>query len=187
MLPRVDCPICHTTLGANFAVMKFTKSACRKSTKREFAKKKKKHEYIILAVRFRRFNIASKQSVFLCLANQGRIQKFQKGRGGSRILERGGRNLTFQCRFPSFSYKSLTNIPPKGGGAAARPAPPLNPRLLIVYRREILILTGLPHIRGTPLRFETRCEPLTWPPIQSRGVFGTHNRLCCDSCPYSPD
>ena len=50
------------------------------------------------------------------------------GGAGSRILERGGRNLTFQCRFPSFSYKSLTNIPPKGG-ALARPAPPLNPRL----------------------------------------------------------
>ena len=59
---------------------------------------------------------------------QGWILKFQKGGAGSRILERGGRNLTFQCRFPSFSYKSLTNIPPKGG-ALARPAPPLNPRL----------------------------------------------------------
>ena len=47
---------------------------------------------------------------------QGQIQKFQKGGAGSRILERGGRNWTFQCRFPSFSYKSLTNIPPKGGG-----------------------------------------------------------------------
>ena len=60
---------------------------------------------------------------------QGWILKFQKGGAGSRILEReGGRNLTFQCRFPSFSYKSLANIPPKGG-TLARPAPPLNPRL----------------------------------------------------------
>ena len=50
-------------------------------------------------------------------------------RGGRKPNSRkGGRNLTFQCRFPSFSYKSLTNIPPKGG-ALARPAPPLNPRL----------------------------------------------------------
>ena len=56
------------------------------------------------------------------------IQKFQKGGAGSQILERGVQNLTFQCRFPSF-YKSLTNTPPKGG-ATARPAPPLNPRLL---------------------------------------------------------
>ena len=35
---------------------------------------------------------------------------------GSQILERGGWNATFQCRFQSFCYKSLTNIPPKGGG-----------------------------------------------------------------------
>ena len=53
-------------------------------------------------------------------------------RGGRKPNSRkGGRNLTFQCRFPSFSYKSLTNIPPKnggggggGGGGAARPAAP---------------------------------------------------------------
>ena len=69
---------------------------------------------------------------------QGQIQKFQKGGAGSRILERGGRNWTFQCRFPSFSYKSLTNIPPKGG-AAARPAPPLNPRLTAVHGNLIAV------------------------------------------------
>ena len=45
-----------------------------------------------------------------------------------KISERGGRNVTFQCHFQSFSYKSLTNTPPKGG-AVARPAPPLNLRL----------------------------------------------------------
>ena len=61
-------------------------------------------------------------------SGQGRIQKFRKGVAGSQILERGGgRNSTFQCCFQSFSYKSLTNIPPKGK-ATARPAPPLNPR-----------------------------------------------------------
>ena len=69
-------------------------------------------------------------TVHSCI-HQGRIQKFQKGGAGSRILERRGWNLTFQCRFPSFSYKSLTNIPPKGG-AAACPAPPLNPRLFTI-------------------------------------------------------
>ena len=53
----------------------------------------------------------------------------ERGGDGSQILERGGQNLSFQCRFPSFSYKSLTNIPPKEG-AAARPAPPLNLRLI---------------------------------------------------------
>ena len=36
------------------------------------------------------------------------------------ISERGGRNATFQCHFQAFSYKSLTNTPPKGG-AVARP------------------------------------------------------------------
>ena len=51
----------------------------------------------------------------------GRKPNPRKGGGGSR-------NSTFQCGFQSFSYKSLTNIPTKGG-AAARPAPPLNPRL----------------------------------------------------------
>ena len=62
---------------------------------------------------------------------QGWILKFQKGGAGSRILEReGGRNLTFQCRFPSFSYKSLTNIPPKGGGPGpSGPSPKSAPRL----------------------------------------------------------
>ena len=64
---------------------------------------------------------------------RGGSRNFRRGGGGggSRILERGGRNLTFQYRFLSFSYKFLTNIPPKGGGGegAARPAPPLNPRL----------------------------------------------------------
>ena len=72
----------------------------------------------------------------------GRIQKFQKGGGGggSQILEGGGgRNSTFQCSFQSFSYKSLTNIPPKGG-PAARPAPPLNPRLTEVDNICCLIL-----------------------------------------------
>ena len=59
---------------------------------------------------------------------QGWVQKFQKGGAGSQTLERGGQNLTFQCSFQSFSYKSPTNIPAKGG-AAARLAPPLNPHL----------------------------------------------------------
>ena len=70
--------------------------------------------------------------------DQGRIQKFQKG-GAPKPNSRkgGGRNLTFQCGFQSFSYKSLTNIPAKGG-AAARPAPPLNPRLPMDYLRNII-------------------------------------------------
>ena len=72
--------------------------------------------------------LRSKQCLNM-LVNQGRIQKFQKGGAGSQILERGGgRKSFFQCGFQSFSYKSLTNIPAKGG-ATARPAPPLNPRL----------------------------------------------------------
>ena len=55
---------------------------------------------------------------------QERIQKFQKGGAGSQILERGGgRNSTFQCGFQSFSYKSLTNIPAKGGPRPVRPLP----------------------------------------------------------------
>ena len=58
--------------------------------------------------------------------SQGWIQKFQKGGTGSQILERGCWNVTFQCCFQSFSYKSLTNIPPKGGGHGPPPAPPLN-------------------------------------------------------------
>ena len=62
--------------------------------------------------------------------HQGRIQKFQEGGSGSQILERGGQKSTFQCGFQSFSYKSVTIIPPKGG-AAACPAPPLNPCLYI--------------------------------------------------------
>ena len=66
---------------------------------------------------------------------QGRIQKFQKWGAGSQILERGGRNLTFQCGFQPFSYKSLTNIPAKGE-AAARPAPPLNPRLVSILKMQ---------------------------------------------------
>ena len=56
-------------------------------------------------------------------STQGRIQKFQKGGAGSQILERAGRNLTFQCGFQSFSYKSLTNIPAKGGATARPPSP----------------------------------------------------------------
>ena len=53
-------------------------------------------------------------------------------RGGRKPNSRkgGGRNLTFQCRFPSFSYKSLTNIPPKGGGPGpSGPSPKSAPRL----------------------------------------------------------
>ena len=47
---------------------------------------------------------------------------------------RGGRNLTFQCRFPSFSYKSLTNIPPKrrgrgGGRGPTGPSPKSAPEV----------------------------------------------------------
>ena len=42
---------------------------------------------------------------------------------GSQILEKGGRNSTFQCSFQSFSYKFLTNIPPKGGGGRAPSGP----------------------------------------------------------------
>ena len=59
---------------------------------------------------------------------RGRFRNFRKGGGGgSRILERGGRDLTFQCRLPSFSYKSLTNIPPKGGGGGGGGARPVGP------------------------------------------------------------
>ena len=56
-------------------------------------------------------------------------------RGGGRRPNSGkggGQNATFQCRFQSFSYKSLRNIPPKGG-TAARPAPPLNPRMVLKH------------------------------------------------------
>ena len=53
----------------------------------------------------------------------------ERGGGGRKPNSRkGSQNSTFQCSFQSFSYKSLTNIPPKGG-AVARPAPPLNPHL----------------------------------------------------------
>ena len=46
------------------------------------------------------------------------------GGGGSQILERGGGwNSTFQCGFQSFSYKSLTNIPPKEEPRPIRPLP----------------------------------------------------------------
>ena len=45
---------------------------------------------------------------------------------------KGGQNSTFQCSFQSFSYKSLSNIPPKGGGGG-RPAPPQNPRLALLH------------------------------------------------------
>ena len=55
-------------------------------------------------------------------------------RGGSKNFRKGGRNSTFQCGFQSFSYKSLTNIPAKGGGGAARPAPPLNLRLRMLHK-----------------------------------------------------
>ena len=60
---------------------------------------------------------------------------------GSQILERGGWNSTFQCGVQSFSYKSLTNIPAKGG-AAACPAPPLNLRLFMmdIHSIEFLLL-----------------------------------------------
>ena len=71
---------------------------------KRICKKKKKHEYIILAVRFRRFNIASKQSVFLCLANQGRIQKFQKGGGG------GGRKPNSRKGGPEFDFSEPLSV-----------------------------------------------------------------------------
>ena len=71
---------------------------------------------------------------------RGGSRNFRKGGGGSQIQERGGRNSTFQCGFQSFSYKSLTNTPAKGGGGggAARPAPPLNPRLIATIESILL-------------------------------------------------
>ena len=62
---------------------------------------------------------------------RGGSRNFRKGGAGSRILERGGRNLIFQCRFPSFSYKSLTNIPPKRGGPSG-PSPKSAPGAWLV-------------------------------------------------------
>ena len=60
--------------------------------------------------------------------SRGGSRNFRKGGPEAKSRRGGGRNSTFQCGFQSFSYKSLTNAPAKGG-AAARPAPPLNPRL----------------------------------------------------------
>ena len=74
----------------------------------------------------------------VCELQSGFVMKRRKDTGADPgISERGDRkpnsgkrnqNSTFQCHFQSFSYKSLTNAPLKGG-ATARPAPPLNPRL----------------------------------------------------------
>ena len=63
-----------------------------------------------------------KSNVFYCSGADPEISE----RGGgdrSQILERGGQNSTFQCGFQSFSYKSLINIPPKGGLQPVRPLP----------------------------------------------------------------
>ena len=71
-------------------------------------------------------HLTQRKYTFITIARGG-SRNFRKGGGAggrkpnSRKGGGGGRNSTFQCSFQSFSYKSLTNIPPKGGPWPVRP------------------------------------------------------------------